>query len=188
MPESKLAIDQIWWRNVQLGEFYNIERHHKIAGGGGSTYIEIPSSMVPDTLDFLGVPNANVDNFNWSIEAKVVGDPGLSAKIEFRSKKGRRMRIARQNRQQPGSQRHPAWTAQRGFPKAPDNVRNRADASAYFPKGGLRIYLARTFEMEFYAGFTKGARPKDMKRSDPMWELYPEHTRPVGGIIKGSGN
>ena len=55
---QKLDIAQIWWRNVQPGEFYNIERYPQIAGGGGSLYIEIPRSLVERTLVFLDVDPA----------------------------------------------------------------------------------------------------------------------------------
>ena len=179
----RLRIDRIWWRNVQPGEFYNIERIHRIAGGGGSLYIEIPSSMVPATLDFLDATGANVDALPViTIEARVAGRPSESGPIEFHRKKGGRMRIARQNRQQPNSQRHPAWTAARGFPSAPDDIRSKEEALPYFPNGGLRIYIAKTVDGDYYAGFTKGPRPENMKPSDPMWELYPEG-KVVGGVI-----
>lgn len=92
------------------------------------------------------------------------------------------MRIARQNRQQPNSQRHPAWTAARGFPTAPDNIQSKEEALPYFPEGGLRIYIAKTVEGNFYAGFTKGRRPSDMERLDPAWDLYTQG-RTVGGVI-----
>ena len=179
----RLRIDRIWWRNVQPGEFYNIERIHRIEGGGGSLYIEIPSSMVPATLDFLDATGANVDALPViTIEARVAGRPSESGPIEFHRKKGGRMRIARQNRQQPNSQRHPAWTAARGFPSAPDDIRSKEEALPYFPNGGLRIYIAKTVDGDYYAGFTKGPRPENMKPSDPMWELYPEG-KVVGGVI-----
>ena len=180
---QKLKIDRIWWRNVQPGEFYNIERYHQIEGGGGSLYIEIPSSMVPATLDFLGATGANVDALPViTIEAGVVGRPGLSGPIEFHRKAGGRMRIARQNRQQPNSQRHPAWIAAHGFPTAPDNVGNKAEALAHFPDGGLRIYIAKTLEGDYYSGFTQGPRPETMKHNDPMWDLFPQG-KVVGGVI-----
>lgn len=71
---QKQRIDRIWWRNVQPGEFYNIERHHQIEGGGGSLYIEVPSSMVPQTLDFLDAAGADVDELQ-----SFVSKSGLSA-------------------------------------------------------------------------------------------------------------
>lgn len=178
----KLNVDRIWWRNVQPGEFYNIERYHQIPGGGGSLYIEIPKSLVPATLDFLEATGANVNALPViTIQARVAGHPGLSGPIEFHRKEGGRMRIARQNRQQPGSQRHPAWTAERGFPTAPDSVGNRQEALPYFPEGGLRIYIVKTVEGDFYAGFTQGPRPAGMKPNHPSWELYSQDK--VGGVI-----
>ncbi len=183
---QKLDIDKIWWRNVQLGEFYNIERHHQIKGGGGSLYIEVPASIVPLTLEFLNVPKVDVENLQViTIEAGVVGVPNQFSPIEFHKKKGGRMRIARQNRRQPNSQRHPAWTAARGFPLATDDIGCKKDAEIYFPDGGLRIYIARTFDNKYYAGFTSGSRPPNMLRNNPMWDLYPESTKkPVGGVIE----
>jgi hypothetical protein len=185
MVEPTIDVAMIWWRNVQLGEFYNIERYPRIEGGGGALYIEIPSSLVPDTLEFLDAENVRVEAFDpIVISARVVGDPEVRGTIEFRSKKGGRMRIANQNRQQPSSQRHPAWTAERGFPRAPDSVRSSGEARPYFPEGGLRIYIAKTFDGDYYAGFTKGPRPTTMPASDPHWELYPDSPRLVGSLIR----
>lgn len=182
MPK-KLDIDLIWWRNVQPGEFYNIERYPQIQGGGGSLYIEIPSSMVSATLDFLDATGADVEELPViTIEAGVVGHPGLSGPIEFQRKKGGRMRIARQNRQQASSLRHPAWTAANGFPTAPSDVANKEEALAYFPHGGLRIYIAKTIDGEYLAGFTQGLRPDNVTPNSPMFNLYPE-TNVVGGVI-----
>lgn len=180
---QKLNIDRIWWRNVPPGEFYNIERHHLIKGGGGSLYIEIPSSMVSSTLDFLDWAGGKVDSFPVIIiEAGVIGQSGLSGPIEFGPKSGGRGRIVRQNRQQPFSQRHPAWTAERGFPTAPNDVGNKEEALPYFPEGGLRIYIAKTVTGDYYAGFTKGRRPVNMHVNNPSWDLYSQGRIP-GGVI-----
>ncbi|WP_144589469.1 hypothetical protein [Brevibacterium casei] len=181
---QKLNVDRIWWRSVQPGEFYNIERHHRLSsGGGGSLYIEIPSSIVAKTLDFLDATGSNLEDLPViSIDAGVVGRPGESGPIEFQRKTGGRMRIARQNRQQPNSQRHPAWTAPRGFPTAPDDIKSKEEALPYFPEGGLRIYIVKTVEGNFYAGFTKGSRPQGMSRNNPIWDLYPQG-KAVGDVI-----
>lgn len=182
--ENKLNISSIWWRNVQPGEFYNIERYHQIKGGGGSLYIEIPSSMVPSTLDFLDAQISEIENLPViTIQARVIGNPRQSGQIEFHRKTGGRMRIARQNRQQPNSQRHPAWVSTNGFPVAPDTVTSTDEARHSFPNGGLRIYIAKTIEGHFYAGFTKGTRPAHMQPDDPMWDLYGNG---VGGVIEAN--
>ncbi|CUJ84286.1 hypothetical protein PH7735_00360 [Shimia thalassica] len=182
--QGKLEIQSIWWRNVQPGEFYNIERHHQIDGGGGSLYIEIPASLVAETLDFLGVTAADAEAGPIVVDASAVDDANVSGPIEFKSKAGGRLRIANQNRQAPNSLRHPAWTAARNFPSAPDTVGSKEDALPFFPKGGLRIYIAKSNAGEYFAGFTSGYRPANMSRNSPMWDLYPDGNRPVGGVIK----
>jgi len=187
---DKLYIDRVWWRNVQLGEFYNIERPPSIAGGGGASYIEIPTSIVDKTLEFLNLGEDGFSKLPISIEVKTIGKLNELGIITFdrkSEKSGYRMRISFQNRQQENSQRHPAWSETNGFPKAPDNISNRAEAEPYFPKGGLRIFIARTESGEYYAGFTKGDRPKDMQPNDPNWDLYIQGNRPPGGIIFSEG-
>ena len=178
---GKLRINRIWWRNVQPGEFYNIERHHKISGGGGALYIEIPSSIVSKTLDFLKISESRFDK-EGSIEIKafVIGESSASGTIEFKKKTGNRMRIANQNRQQPNSKRHPAWTVSYGFPSAPDSVSSKAEAMKFFPEGGLRIYIVETLDNKYYAGFTKGYRPSSIEEGDFMYDLY---SSKVGGLI-----
>lgn len=182
---QKKPVDRIWWLTVQPGEFYNIERFPRIkGGGGGSLYIEIPGSMVAATLDFLDATGANVDALPViTIHARVIGKPEVSGPIKFHPKSGGRMRISCQNRQQEDSQRHPAWTAARGFPTAPNNVGSTDEALAYLPDGGLRIYIAKTVDGEYFAGFKTGARPTDMEHTDPNRHLYLQER---GGVINAN--
>ena len=182
IPE--IYIEQVWWRNVRKGEFYNIEREPKLPGGGGSLYIEIPTSMVTSTLEFLGESPSKLQDGNpIQISARVLQNPSEIGLIEFHTKKGGRMRIARQNRRQKNTLRHPAWTAKNGFPQAPDGLRNdSADYARYFPEGGLRIFLVKSVEGNYYAGFTKGPRPEGLDPADPNSQLYPETDVP-GGVF-----
>lgn len=181
-----IEIDKVWWRQVQLGEFYNIERHPQIAGGGGSLYIEIPSSMKEKTLNFLGYELEEGEaSLPISISAHVLTDPGVIGILEFKSKAGGRLRISNQNRRQESTMRHPAWTKAYGFPEAPDWISNREEAADYFPEGGLRIYIARSTSGDYYAGFTMGERPGNMDVNDPNWELY--NSKGVGGVIEVKG-
>lgn len=182
--ELRGEIERIWWLSVQPGEFYNIERHPQIKGGGGAMYIEVPSRLVDLTLDFLGHSGVDLNTQGGiTIEAAVIWDPGVTAPIEFLAKSpksGRRLRIARQNRQQRSSQRHPAWTPKYKFPSAPDDVSSTAEARKNFPEGGLRIFLAKTSEDYFYAGYTAGRRPTRIRLGDPNYDLYSSQR---GGVI-----
>ena len=179
---KKLTVDMIWWRNVQPGEFYNIERRAQLdSGGGGSLYIEIPSSLVPGTLEFLDAVDTDVDSLPViTVDSAVVGAPELAGPIEFQRKSGGRMRIARQNRQSTNQSRHPAWRSDRGFPRAPDDVRTTDEARPYFPEGGLRIFVVKTTDGKYLAGFRTGDLPTGMSANDPMRALYGNG---VGGLI-----
>lgn len=140
--------------------------------------------MVPETLDFLAMSGESVDSLaGITIEAGVIGLPGRLGPIVFQRKAGGRMRIANQNRQQPNSPRHPAWTAEQGFPLAPDDVGSTDEALHYFPDGGLRIFVAKDYDGLFYAGFNKGPRPLGMTRNDVSWEMY---EKKVGGVIRAN--
>jgi hypothetical protein len=66
---------------------------------------------------------------------------------------------------------------------APDDVADKEEALPYFPVGGLRIYIAETFDKKYYAGFTKGHRPSNMSDNHPMFELY---SNKVGGVINAN--
>lgn len=183
---QQLNVERIWWRNVPVGEFYNVERHPSVTPGGqGSLYFEIPKSLVRATLDFLDLPG--LDALPFTIQAGIAGEDGIAGPIEFQRKasgpnENDRMRITRQNRQMAGAQRHPAWTAERGFPAAPSDVRSKEEAAPFFPEGGLRIYIAKTAEGGYYAGFTTGLRPADMERNDPAWDLFSQGSI-VGDVI-----
>ena len=179
-----LNIERVWWRNVPKGEFFNVERHPSTTQGGqGALYFEIPKSLVAATLDFLEV--TSVGSLPFTIQAGVFDGTGDSGPLEFRPKSGGRMLIARQNRQMAGSQRHPGWIPSRGFPSAPDGVRNSGESDPHFPDGGLRIYIAKTIEGEYYAGCTTGRRPANMDRADPNWDLYTQS--PAVGDVFDAG-
>lgn len=189
MSGQMLNIERIWWRNVRKGEFFNIERHPNVTKGGqGSLYIEVPESLTPKTLDFLGV--SNIASLPHTIQAGLADDMNstISGPIEFRRKShsSPRMFIARQNRQMRGAERHPAWDRARGFPSAPDEIQTREEAESYFPDGGLRVYIAKTSDGDYYAGFTTGRRPADMDEDDPAWDLFSQGSV-VGDVIYARG-
>ena len=182
---QKLNIDRIWWRNVQPGEFYNIERYPQIEGGGGSLYIEIPSSMVPSDAGLPGRDRrqrgCTAGHHDRGRRSRSVR--GSSGPIEFQRKKGSRNAHCAS---EPPADRTRSGTLPGRPPAAsrplPTMSRNKEEALPYFPEGGLRIYIAKTVEGDYYAGFTKGPRPASMKPNHPMWDLYPQG-KIVGGVI-----
>lgn len=180
-------VDMLWWRNVQPGEFYNIERTMSKPGGGGARYIEIPKSMVKNTLTFLGYDSSKEGEFSQSlsIDAHVMSDPQVTAKLEFKPKTSGRLRISNQNRHSEATMRHPAWTKRYGFPEAPDSVGSPEEVRAYYPEGGLRVYVVHTTNGEYYAGYTKGKRPNGIDMDDVNARLYDENE--PGGFCRFRG-
>lgn len=164
-----------FWLKVQPGEFYNVERGHTLASGGGATYFEIPEAVVPAFFDFLELEGSQRNiHGTYKFFAVEWKDPASGAHIEVGPKSiqpgNTRLRIMRQNRQFPGQQRHPAWTAARGFPKAPDDVHSTAEAKQYLPPGGVRIWFIRFDDGSIAAGFNQGFMPSDvLPDSRPLW-------------------
>lgn len=173
----------IWFRVLQPGEFFNIERGQGIVeGGGGSLYIEIPRSLTEETLDFFGQDMPTLGGLGFTIDAYPIGGVGGEKfPITVMPKSNQRLRIANQNRQATPNRRHPAWSAAAGFPQAPNSVRTTDEASAYMPAGGVRVFVAKLDNDEFLAGFTQGEAPDDIAKGDDLHRLY--INKGVGGVL-----
>lgn len=180
---SGRRIVAIWWRVLQLGEFFNIERRPDlIVGGGGSRYIEIPQSMTKETLEFFEYAAPATGDLGFTVEAVPIGsNDGVAFPINIQVKAGNRLRIANQNRQASPNRRHPAWSSSVGFPQAPNGVGSREQAAAYFPEGGVRVFIGRLDDDSFVAGFTQGASPTEISPTSSLRRLYVNSG--VGGVL-----
>jgi hypothetical protein len=180
---SGRRIVAIWWRVLQLGEFYNIERAtNLVQGGGGARYIEIPQSMAVETLRFFDHRPPATGDLGFTVNAVPIGSSdGQSWPINIQTKTGKRLRITNQNRQASSNSRHPAWSAPAGFPRAADNVRSRDEASKYFPEGGVRIFIAKLDDDTLVAGFTQGVLPPEISPTSSLRRLYVNSG--VGGVL-----
>ena len=159
---SQEIIESILWRKITPGDFFNIERGEGVgpSGGGGQTYIDIPlggNLTVQEFGRFVFGSPLSEDDQHWEqyeIEVATISAPSLRAPLIITPRRGqnRRYRIANQNRQATSNQRHPAWTAERGFPTAPDDVTGRDDPR--LPDiSYLKIFLARTLSGEYLGGY-----------------------------------
>ena len=153
-------------RKVTPGDFFNIERSGEAGptGGGGQLYIDIPlggSISLNDFGNFVMGQPLNDDDSTWpriEIQAISASTPIVAAPLVLTPRGGnnRRFRIANQNRQATGGSRHPAWSPDRGFPKAPDDVLSSNDPR--MPDlSQLKVFLARTDLGEFLAGYSNSA-------------------------------
>lgn len=160
----------IWVRPVTPNNFFNIERRSSAgpAKGGGALYLEAPSSTVPALLEMLGQDPATPLEDELPVDTRVIGEPTISAPLVWDTKSGNRLRLF-QNRQSGPRIRHPAWRSDRGFPSAPDGVASTQEAAGYIPDG-LRVFVVRTEDNEYYAGFLVNGYPSDWP-DDPALRL-----------------
>lgn len=181
-------VDSIYVRQVTLGDFVNIERHpaNGPTGGGGQLYIDIPVSPgglpVERFWAFLGAAAGDPsDPTTWpetTLRVHSVGAPDEVANLEFLLRRGgnTRYRIANQNRQAPGSNRHPAWTAARGFPIAPDDIKDKNDPR--IPDvSNTKIYIVKTNEGKCFAGYVAAEQmPADWPQGHGLEALFSRAT------------
>lgn len=188
-------VRSLFWRKVTPGDFFNIERSASAGptGGGGQLYIDIPLGSGISLQDFgnfvIDAP-LDSDDSNWStIEIQVysVSVPVKTAPLTLTPRRGgnRRYRIANQNRQATGGRRHPAWSASRGFPRAPDDVSSSAD-SRMPDLSFLKVFIARTDLSEFLAGYTNSDTMPTSWPQGAGLEILFERNAQVGadGIIQ----
>lgn len=153
------TVAAVFIRQLPANNFFNIERspEHGPKSGGGATYIEIPTSALADVVRFFGGIATGDETGSWEcapIIAGILGAPEHPpAPLHLKSKSGGRGQI-QQNRQL--GDRHPAWTAERGFPQAPDDVRDKDEAAGYLP-GPVRLVLILTNGGDYWAGHLVGS-------------------------------
>jgi hypothetical protein len=185
----------VFWRAVTAADFFNVERSRDAApsGGGGQSYFSISFAGLTyeDLGRFLSLDDPTaVGSERPTVlltDVAVVDDPGASAPLTFGAryrppKRDDRYRIARQNRQ--FQERHPAWTAARGFPRAPDDV-----LSAHDPRmpdlSHLKLFLLRLADGTYRAGYTNSnALPASLTQFPQLAPLFAPYDRDESaGII-----
>jgi hypothetical protein len=189
------TVEALFWRAITAADFFNIERARKYApaGGGGQSYISISFRGLShaELGEFLGVtPPAEIRDTRPAVTLDSVGvvyDETLSSPLTFSARyrppqADDRYRIARQNRQY--QHRHPAWTAQFGFPQAPDYI--TASHDPRMPDLSLlKVFVAKLAGGDYVAGyFNTAVAPlalAHIQALDVLWQPYNE-TRSAGVI------
>ncbi|HEU5105962.1 MAG TPA: DUF3883 domain-containing protein [Solirubrobacterales bacterium] len=157
-------VRELYWRRVTRGDLYGVEvaTENSFTTGGGQTFFSLSFGKWVDKESFgrfLGIepPSLMLSGKPVErIEAAVLTDPAESGELEFSprylSGSDDRYRIANQNRQRRDQSRHPAWTAARGFPQAPDDI-----AAAKDPRmpdvSFLKLIVVRDEDGAYYADY-----------------------------------
>jgi MoxR-like ATPase len=181
MPE--LIVESIFFKKINPGEFWHIERGPATdAGGGGMTYIDIPlgkgESFLQPLWSFLGIePTSSTGELpSGRIAVYTLGNSSalpFDLSFDARGEENRRYKISNQARQKAGSKRHPAWTAANGFPKAPDNIRSKAEMERLIDVSHLKIYIVKTTGGEYFAGFiNQEMMPEDWPKGVGLERLF----------------
>lgn len=161
---TPLPVDSVWFKRVTNADFFNIEKTPGTTqGGGGMTYFDIPKTARDALFRFLGRDLPPPEGPFPPIllpDVRAIGAPDQAAPLSMSKNRDNdpRYRIENQNRHMPGSQRHPAWAPELGFPQATSPVTDAASAEPFLT-GGLRILLVRTADGALHAGFVEGVDP-----------------------------
>lgn len=185
----------LFWRAITAADFFTIERSRAAgpAGGGGQSYISISFAGLTyeDLGRFLGVaPPSRIGTDRPTVTLSDVGvaaDPEIRAPLVFAPRyqppqRDDRYRITTQNRQ--FQQRHPAWTPERGLPRAPDDVLGSDDPR--IPElTYTKIYVLRLDDDEYLAGFFDSPTPPEYLPDDPRLSVLfrPYELHASAGVI-----
>ena len=145
-------VEAIFYKKINPGDLLNIDRALH-AGGGGQTYLDLAGVNEADLCRFLEYgtelerqrPPVGDHRRKYGIQAIAIGT-AESKLIEFDPRNNRpNYKLSDQR-----SNRHPAWTERFGFPVSPAGARFARDVTN-IPH--LLVYIIRTNERKYYAGF-----------------------------------
>lgn len=145
-------VEAIFYKKINPGDLLNID-HALHAGGGGQTYLDLAGIDQNELCRFLEYgqviertnPPTGDHRRKFGIYAYAIGT-NESKLIEFDPRNNRpNYKLSDQR-----SNRHPAWTPRFGFPASPEGARYARDVTNI---PNLLVYIVRTSEHKYYAGF-----------------------------------
>ncbi len=155
------TVEAVLARQLTQGDFYAIESETiKGAKGGKQSYIDIPLEGIgPEGISAFanGIPKVPWPSFELPSPVKVLGQPNVEEVLTLGPRENnKRYKIDIQARRKKDGKRHPAWTAERGFPEIPDSIIKSVTSSKdpNIPDvSGIKVLLIKTYEGNYYASF-----------------------------------
>jgi len=190
------VVAQLLWRKVTDGDFLCVERStaNTPPGGGGQTYFSISFGSHLDKDEFggfLGLDDPGriaAEKPAVPIDVGVLGEVGITDALEFRPRyrdpadPRDRYYIARQNRQRENQSRHPAWTGDRGFPAAPDDIAEKDDPR--MPDlSYLKLVVARCDDGSYFADYGNSSIPPPGMPAQFAVLFSENRSAPADGLI-----
>ncbi|WP_407535771.1 DUF3883 domain-containing protein [Cetobacterium somerae] len=156
-------IEMIFYKKVNNGDLYNIDRTPKKSqGGGGQTYLDLGGIDEGKLCKFLeyGISerkkNPKEPRLKYTIDVIKLGS-SISSKIEFDPRfKRKNYKLSDQRKN-----RHPAWLPENGFPKILDSTKSAIDIT-HIPN--LFIFIIKTTLGKYYAGYVNNSIPASWNR------------------------
>lgn len=171
-------IKSIVFRYLTPADFFNIYKPAETEeGGGGQSYIDFPVNAV--SLDewsqfFEGAGSVICDTAaqgpSWEFPISSIGQTeSMDQELKVYQRRAQTICIAAQKITSRGENRVNAWRPEHGFP-APSDPSKRDTVPA-----NLLIYLIRTAENKFWAGWSQNALPgKDDAANETLQKMLPD--------------
>lgn len=191
MGKVLAELTELVFRQITPAEFYNINKQPKTVPegsgkkpGGGQSYIDVPIKHVAlETWKsfFHGVaPETSKSGPVWKVQINSLGGLGVQ-EVEIGQRATSRVNIRSQKIFSKANNRLYAWHPDHGgFPRAPTDIVDADDPRVIELAAGVRIFILKTADAEYWAGWLRTEDIERLSAIDPRFEDM--LTKPAGHL------
>ena len=178
-------VSELIFRQITPADFFNINKQPGAeALGGGQSYIDVPVKNVdlPTWHSFFdGIqPVAKTNGPVWTVEINSLGGLG-SQQVSIGQRREASVNIRSQKLFSRSSNRIYAWHPDHGgFPRAPVDMSSAEDPRVIELTAGVRVFILKTEEDEYWAGWLKTEEIERLSAIDQRFETM--LTEPAGHL------
>lgn len=178
-------VSKLIFRQITPADFFNINKQPGTEDrGGGQSYIDVPVKNVdlPTWHSFFeGVePTATKSGPLWTVEINSLGNLG-SQVVDIGQRRDASVNIRSQKLFSRSSNRIFAWHPDHsGFPRAPVEMSSAEDPRVIELTAGVRVFILRTEQNEYWAGWLKTEEIERLSAIDQRFEMM--LTEPAGHL------
>lgn len=178
-------VSELVFRQITPADFFNINKQPGTEDrGGGQSYIDVPVKNVDLATwhSFFGgiEPTATKSGPLWTVEINSLGDLGSQA-VDIGQRRDASVNIRSQKLFSRSSNRIFAWHPDHGsFPRAPVEMSSAEDPRVIELTAGVRVFILRTEQNEYWAGWLKTEEIERLSAIDQRFETM--LTEPAGHL------
>ncbi|GHG36463.1 hypothetical protein GCM10017322_39170 [Paracoccus aerius] len=178
-------VSEAIFRQITPADYFNINKQPGTEdGGGGQSYIDVPVRNVdiPTWHSFFDdiIPQSTRSGPLWSVNINSLGGLG-SQEVEIGQRRAASVNIRSQKLFSRASNRVFAWHPDKGgFPRAPADMSSAEDPRVIELTAGVRVFLLKTDNHEYWAGWLKTEEIERLSAIDQRFEVM--LTEPAGHI------